>query len=49
MLAGHEILVLIALASSECSDDPVHMYSLVRAFTSLICKIEKQKKARTKK
>ena len=30
----HEIFVLFAQASSECSDETVHLHSLVRAFTA---------------
>ena len=30
----HELLVLIAAASSEGLDEPVHMHSLVRAFAA---------------
>ena len=42
----HEILVLIAHASSEGSDENVQMHSLVRAFTARSHKVGTHRNAR---
>ena len=42
------ILVLLNLASSEGSDEPVHMRSLARAFSSCIHKEQNKRKVKVK-
>ena len=44
----HEILVLTAYVSSECSDEPLHLLSLARVFSYPTLKVGTKMKTQAK-